>query len=150
MMRLVVGCASLALLGVRITGLTILCILDALRPALALRHLAVVQMESGFRSRLRPGIEGPHHIGRRGRRCARRVRPHGVFQNAEVGGGSKVAKVKDSLPIFDEYVRYDAWGSTGINPRGSRSLLLVLAAPARAPGRKPVRDRPGVTDGRRI
>ena len=150
MMRFIVGCASLALLGGRITGLTILCILDALRSALALRHLAVVQMESGFPSRLRLGIEGPHHIGRRGRRCARRVRPHRFFQNAEIGGGSKLAKPKDSLPIFDEYVRSDAWGSTGIHPRGSRSLLLALVASARAPGRKPVRDRPEVTDGRRI
>jgi hypothetical protein len=149
-MRVFVGCASLALLGVRITGLTILCILDALRPALALRRHAVVQMESGFPSRLRRGIEGPHHIGRRGRGCGRRICPHGVFQSAEVGGGSKVAKVKDSPAIFDEYVRVDAWGSTGINPRGSRSLRRALVASARAPGRRPVRDRPGVTDGRRI
>jgi hypothetical protein len=82
-MRFVVGGASLALLGVRITGLTILCILDA-------------------------------------------------------------------FATVDEYVRSDVWGSTGINPRGSRSLLLALVASARAPGKKPVRDRPGVTDGRRI
>lgn len=47
MTRFVGGCASLALLGVRVTGLTILCIRDTMRLALALLHLAVVLMDRG-------------------------------------------------------------------------------------------------------